>query len=109
MFEIETEEQNKNLLDAYTKSTSEINCTELLEKINELETFLSLEINEADSIDGIFDFLKDLSDSVQEEFEELIAGNSNKKHFVRELSRIFVLLLNTKVDTPEKIKRIILP
>ena len=54
-----------------------------------------------------FDFLKDLSDSVQEEFEELIAGNSNKKHFVRELSRIFVLLLNTKVDTPEKIKRII--
>ena len=110
MFEIETEEQNKNLLDAYTKSTSEINCTELLEKIkNELDTFLSLEINEADSIDGIFDFLKDLSDSVQEEFEELIAGNSNKKHFVRELSRIFVLLLNTKVDTPEKIKRIILP
>ena len=109
-FQIETEEQNKNLLDAYTKSTSEINCTELLEKIkNELETFLSLEINEADSIDGIFDFLKDLSDSVQEEFEELIAGNSNKKHFVRELSRIFVLLLNTKVDTPEKIKRIILP
>lgn len=40
MFEIETEEQNKNLLDAYTKSTSEINCTELLEKIkNELEIF----------------------------------------------------------------------
>ena len=54
-----------------------------------------------------FDFLKDLSDSVQEELEELIAGNSNKKHFVRELSRILVLLLNTKVDTPEKIKRII--
>ena len=95
-------------MDAYTKSTSQVNRTELLEKINsELEIFLSKETNEADSIDGIFDFLKDLSDSVQEEFEELIAGNSDKKCFVRALSRIFVLLLNTKVNTPKKINRII--
>ena len=95
-------------MDAYTKSTSQVNRTELSEKINsELEIFLSKETNEADSIDGIFDFLKDLSDSVQEEFEELIAGNSDKKCFVRALSRILVLLLNTKVNTPKKINRII--
>ena len=108
MFEIETEEQIDNLLDAYTTSSSKINRTELLEKINsELEIFLSQETNETDSIDDIFDFLKDLSDVVQEKFEELIAGDSDKKCFVRALSRIFALLLNTKVDTPEKIKRII--
>ena len=95
-------------MNAYTKSTSEINCEELLEKINsELEIFLSKETNEADSIDGIFYFLKDPSDSLQEEFEELLAGDSVKKRFVRALSRIVVLLLNTKVNTPEKIKRII--
>ena len=57
MFEIETEEQIDNLLDAYTKSTSEINRTELSEKINsELEIFLFQETYKADSIDGIFDF-----------------------------------------------------
>ena len=108
MFEIETEEQIDNLLNTYTKLTIEINCEELLEKINsELEIFLSKETNEADSIDGIFDFLKDPSDSLQEEFEELLAGDSDKKRFVRALSRIVALLLNTKVNTPEKIKRII--
>ena len=108
MFEIETEEQIDNLLDAYTTSSSKINRTELLEKVNsELEIFLSQETKETDFIDDIFDFLKDLSDVVQEKFEELIAGDSDKKYFVRALSRIFALLLNTKVNTPEKIKRII--
>ena len=108
MFEIEIEEQIDNLLDAYTTSSSKINRTELLEKVNsELEIFLSQETNETDFIDDIFDFLKDLSDVLQEKFEKLIAGDSDKKCFVRALSRIFALLLNTKVDTPEKIKRII--
>ena len=108
MFEIETEEQIDNLLDAYTTSSSKINRTELSEKVNsELEIFLFQETNEADSIDGIFDFLKDLSDAAQEKFEELIAGDSDKKCFVRALSRIFALLLNTKDETPAKIKRII--
>ena len=36
-----------------------------------------------------------------------MAGNSDKKGFIKELLRIFALLLNTKVDTAEKIKRII--
>ena len=108
MFEIETEEQIDNLLDAYTTSSSKINRTELSEKVNsELEIFLSQETNEADSIDGIFEFLKDLSDAAQEKFEELIAGDSDKKCFLRALSRIFALLLNTKDDTPANIKRII--
>ena len=105
MFKIETEEQIHNLLDAYTKSTCELDRTELLEKINsELEIFLSEETNEADSIDGIFNFLRDRSESVQEEFEELLPGGGNKKRFVKVLSGTFALLLNTKVDTAEKSK-----
>ena len=108
MFKIEREEQIDNLMDAYTNSTSEIDRTELLEQINsELDIFLSKETNETDSVNGIFAFLKDLSDSVQEEFLERLTGGSDKKSFVRALLRTFALLLNTKVDTPKKIKRII--
>ena len=58
-----------------------------------------------DSTEGIFDFLSHISNSVQEEFDKLLSGDSNK--FVKALSKIFALLLNTKVDKAEKIKRII--
>ena len=107
MSETETEEQINNLLDAYTRA-DEDDWARLLEEINkEIETFLSRESYNKGPTDGVFDFLRKLSDSVQEEFEELLAGDSDKKKFVKELSRIFTLLLNTKVDTAEKIKRII--
>ena len=55
-----------------------------------------------DSTEGIFDFISHISNSVQEEFDKLLSGDSNK--FVKALSKIFPLLLNTKVDTAEKIK-----
>ena len=55
----------------------------------------------------IFDLLSSISDSVQEEFDKLISGDSDKKRFLRELSRIFAVLLNIKLDTAEKIKRIL--
>ena len=101
----ETTEQIENLFDTCTDNSDKIAGAELLEKINkELEVFLSTETNEVNEADEIFDLLRDLSDSVQEECEELVAGNSDKKHFIRALSRIFALLLNTKVDTPEKLK-----
>ena len=48
-----------------------------------------------------------ISDSVEEEFDELISDDSDKKRFLRALSIIYALLLNTKVDTAEKIKRIL--
>ena len=105
---IETKEQIENLFDDCTDNSNKIAGAELLEKINkELEVFLSIETNEVDEADEIFDLLGDLSDSLQEEFEELVAGDSDKKCFIRVLSRIFALLLNTKVDTAKKVKRIL--
>ena len=68
---------------------------------------MSIETNEVDKADEIFDLLRDLSGSLQEEFEELVAGDSDKKCFKRALSRIFALLLNKKVDNAKKIKRIL--
>ena len=71
----------------------------------ELEAYLARERNDADSTDGVLDFLISLSNHVQDEFEELLDGDTDKKIFLRALSKIFALLLNTKVDTAEKIKK----
>ena len=45
--------------------------------------------------------------TVLEESDKLVNNNSNKKLFVKMLSRMFALLLHTKVNIAEKIKRII--
>ena len=82
------------------------NQTILFEEINrELEAFLTKESNDKDVTDGVLDLLSTISDSVQEEFEELIDGESDTIRFVRTLSKIFALLLNTKVDTAKKLKK----
>ena len=69
-----------------------------------VEEYLLEESDNADSTDRIFDFLSTLSDKVQ---EELLDGNTDKKRFLRVLKQIFTLLLSTKVDTLEKMKRIL--
>ena len=77
-------------------------------KINkELEAFLARENGDSDTPVGVLEFLTTISDSVQEEFDKLVRDDSYKKQFLRVLLRIFALLLNTKVDSAEKIKRII--
>ena len=79
-----------------------------MEEINkEIEAFLAEKNNSSDSTDGVFDFLSLLSDSVQEKFDDPLSSDNDKKRFVKALSRIFALLLNTKVDTAERTKRII--
>ena len=102
-----TQEKIDNLFKTFTWSDKE-SQTLLFEEIKkEIEAFLAGENSSSNSTDGVFDFLSRLSDSVQEEFNEILKGDSDKKGFVRALSRIFALLLNTKVDTAEKIKQII--
>ena len=102
-----TQEKIDDLLETFTKANKE-SQGRLFEEINkELEAFLSKENNDIDTTYGVFDFLSQISDSVQEEFDELLSVDNDKKRFVRALSKIFALLLNTKFDTAEKIKRII--
>ena len=60
-----------------------------------------------DAKDGIFDFLSTISDSVLEKSDKLVNDDSDKKLFVKMLSRMFALLLNTKFNIAEKIKQII--
>ena len=52
-------------------------------------------------------FFSQISDSVQEQFDKHWSSDNNKKRFIRTLSKILALLLNLRVYTAEKIKRII--
>lgn len=57
--------------------------------------------------DGIVEALSAISEQIQKEFDELLGEDTNKKRFLKSLSKIFALLLNTKVTTAEKIEKII--
>ena len=79
----------------------------IFEEINkEIDTFLKRGSDKKDATNDVLDLLSTITNSVQEEFEELVTDDSDKKRFVRALSKIFALLLNTKVDTAEKIRKI---
>ena len=62
---------------------------------------------DADSTDIVFDFLESLTSRVQEDFDELIAQDTDEKRSIKALTCILALLFNTKVDTADKIKRIL--
>ena len=54
----------------------------------ELKEYLLEHPIEGDSRDGIFDFLDNLMNKVQEDFDEIIGENTDKRNFIRSLTRI---------------------
>ena len=102
-------ESSKNLSGfSQTGTVTNVDTILIFEGIRkELEGYLLEQSDDTDSTDGVLDFLAALSDKIWEEFEELLDGDSDKKRFLMVLTRIFALLLNTKVDMPEKIKKIL--
>ena len=100
---------SENVFGFVVKETeSIINNTLLFEAITtELEEYLLRNGDNADLTKGVLEVLTSLSKQVQEEFDELLGEDTNKKRFLKSLSKIFALLLNTKVTTAEKIKKII--
>ena len=102
-------ESTKNLFSfKQIDDRTNIDSTLIFEEIKkEVEDCLLRESEDTVSTDGVFDFLSTLSEKIQEEFDQLLDGNTNKKRFLRALTGIFALLLNTKVDTSEKIKKIL--
>ena len=77
----------------------------LEEIIAAIDAFVRSENNDNDATDGIFDTLCKITESVQKDFEELVRISNDKKTFVRALAKIFMLLLNTNVDTVDKVKK----
>ena len=86
----------------------EIDTPFLFEEIEkELKTYLLEQQVKEDSADGAFDFLDNLTKRLQEDFDKIVRENSDKKSFIKSLTRVCALLLNTKVDTVGKIKKIL--
>ena len=88
------------------KKDLEIDAPFLFEEMKrELMEYLLEQQVEDDSTDRPFHFLDNLTNKLQEDFDEIIGENNDHKSFIKSLTRIFVLLLNTKVNTVEKIKK----
>ena len=94
-------EASKNLFDfPQTKADSNTDNRLIFEEVSrELEEFLLRENNNADSTDHVFEFLAEISNQVQEEFDELLGQDTEKKQFLKSLSKIFALPINTKDST----------
>ena len=73
----------------------------------ELKEYLSEQQLEDDSTDGPFDFIENLTNRLQEDFDKILGEDNVKKSFIKSLTRIFALLLNTRVDSVKKMKRIL--
>lgn len=71
----------------------------------ELGEYMLEEQIESDSEGGIFSLTEGVTNRLQEDYDEMIGDDTNKKRFIKSLTRTFGLLLNTKVDTVGKIKK----
>ena len=92
----------------FKKKESNIENALTFEELQEnYRQFLSSEVDNADSTDGVFQALTSLSEQFQEEFDELLGEDIDKKRFVKSLSKISAALLIMKVHTVQKIKKII--
>ena len=81
---------------------------QLFEEITRLiSEHVKFEDEGKDSTGGLHNVLSEIADSVRKEFEELVGISNDKRHYITVLTKIFTLLLNTNVDTVEKIKRIL--
>ena len=87
------------------KNELEINSLSLFQEIEkELSESLLEEKGEGDSTDGAFTFIENLTNKLQTEFDETVGKDGKKRQHIRSLIRVFVILLNTKVDSVDKVK-----
>ena len=104
MSEIELFEMECSIDDQ--KNNPDINSLSLFQEIERtLGENLSEEKSEGDSTDGAFSFIENLTNKLQTEFDETIEKDGGEKQLIRFLTKIFIILLNTKVDSVDKIKK----
>ena len=63
-----------------------------------------------DSTDGPLNFIEGLVNNLKEEFDETfetLGRNTNRKLFVRSLTKIFMIRLSVKADNAKKTKQIV--
>ena len=87
------------------KNELEINSLSLFQEIEkELSESLLEEKGEGDSTDRAFTFIENLTNELQTELDETVGDDGEKRQLIRSLIRVFVILLNTKVDSVNKVK-----
>ena len=97
LIEIETEE--------FETENSKLPIYLFEELESELTNIIIVEGSQEET-DGAFDVIRNILDKVKIDFEKLnLNGDLNK--FLHTISKIFTLLLNIKVDTSDKILKIV--
>ena len=90
------------------RRSKQLEKVQLFEEISTaVSNFVQCKNGGSDSSDGIFDTLSETAESVIDDFEDIIRISNDKKFFIRALTKVFTLLLNTNVDTVNKIKKIL--
>ena len=104
LFEIEVE----NITDS--KSLKFYPASLFQEMEEELSQKLFNNESTEDSTDGPLNFIEGLVNNLQEEFDETfetLGRNTNRKLFVRSLTKIFMIRLSVKADNAKKTKQIV--
>ena len=96
----------EDLIESESEGTDEQLPTYLFEDVEEELTKILLSDTDLEETDGAFDVIKDMVSKVQHEISKRGAGN-NLTNFLNTLSKVFTLLLNIKVDTGDKIVKIV--
>ena len=104
-----TEQKIQDQIDSIQKifvNLDRIEETKILEEITAaIAEHVIYENNYNDATDGIFDALGGIAESIEKDFEELVGTSNDKRVFIRSLTKIFPLLLNTNANTAEKIRK----
>ena len=96
----------EDLIESESEGTDEQLPTYLFEDVEEELTKILLSDTDLEETDGAFDVIKDIVSKVQHEISKRGAGNK-LKNFLNILTKVFTLLLNIKVDTGDKIVKIV--
>ena len=99
---------SEDLIEIEAELQSEQLPTYLFEEIEEELTYLLVldTGSSEEETDGAFDFIRNIVDKIKHDIEKT-GVNGDLKKLLYTLTKIFTLLLNIKVDTGEKIIKIV--
>ena len=96
----------ENLIESESEGTDEQLPTYLFEDVEEELTKILLSDTDLEETNGAFDVVRNIVGQVQHEISKR-GASGNLKNFLNTLTKVFTLLLNIKVDTGDKIVKIV--
>ena len=96
----------EDLIESESEGTDEQLPTYLFEDVEEELTKIQLSDTDLEETDGAFDVIRSIVGQVQHKISKR-GASGNLKNFLNTLTKVFTLLLNIKVDTGDKIVKIV--